>query len=91
MYRAIDSVDKTVFRKIPYGIRGINTLTPGKNRGEKWSERRDLNPRHSRWQRDALPTELRSRPETLGVNLSQINKQASLKKLGRFGVFPTNA
>src|ERR1051325_7081769 len=22
---------------------------------EKWSERRDSNPRHSRWQRDALP------------------------------------
>ena len=48
--------------------------------GKKWSERTDLNPRHSRWQRDALPTELRSRPETLGDNLSQINKQASLKK-----------
>src|SRR5450432_4369731 len=30
---------------------------------ENWSERRDLNPRHSRWQRDALPTELRSLPE----------------------------
>ena len=31
----------------------------------KWSERRDLNPRHSRWQRDALPTELRSRPKVV--------------------------
>ena len=29
----------------------------------KWSERRDLNPRRSPWQGDALPTELRSRPK----------------------------
>ena len=28
-----------------------------------WSERRDLNPRRSPWQGDALPTELRSRPK----------------------------
>src|ERR1051326_3041704 len=25
-----------------------------------WSDRRDLNPRHSAWEADALPTELRS-------------------------------
>lgn len=31
-------------------------------KGMNWSERRDSNPRHSRWQRDALPTELRSLP-----------------------------
>ena len=37
-------------------------LAERKTKLEKWSERRDLNPRHSRWQRDALPTELRSLP-----------------------------
>ena len=36
--------------------------------GKKWSERRDLNPRRSPWQGDALPTELRSHPSKRLVN-----------------------
>jgi hypothetical protein len=52
--------------------------------GKKWSERRDLNPRRSRWQRDALPTELRSRPESFEI-INQPRRVASLNFSGIFG------
>src|ERR1017187_4102141 len=50
------------------GNRAMQLLNPAKRliiQKKKWSERRDLNPRRSPWQGDALPTELRSRPKVL--------------------------
>ena len=47
-------------RKNPEASPGLSQFSacPGPEPGDIWSGKRDSNSRHSRWQRDALPTEL---------------------------------